>query len=147
MEINIFDYVTEEEIKEEILSGIRFKATNMSEEDFKRVMTNAFYETVRNIANEIFEERGFKEEMESKIEEIIDGLSAYNVFVDTDRWNKHKSKAQILLDQIVEDQKDILKDKVTKTFDAAYRGYLANQDIAQILSDHVYNIFSIKKTD
>lgn len=147
MEINIFDYVTEEEIKEEILSGIRFKATNMSEEDFKRVMTNAFYETVRNIANEIFEERGFKEEMESKIEEIIDGLSAYNVFVDTDRWNKHKSKAQILLDQIVEDQKDILKDKVTKTFDTAYRGYVANQDIAQILSDHVYNIFSIKKTD
>lgn len=147
MEISIFDYVTEEEIREEILNGIRFIATNMSEKDFERVMTNAFYGTVSNIANEVFEERGVKEGMESKVKEIINGLSPYNVFRDEDGWRKHKSKAQILLDQIVEEQKGILKDRVTETFDAAYRGYKANQDLAQILSDHVYEIFSIKKTD
>jgi len=147
MEINIFDYVTEEDIRQEILSGIRYTAMNMSEKDFERVMTNAFYGTVSNIANEIFEERGFKEEMENKIKEIINGLSAYNVFRDKDGFNNYKSKSQILLDQIVEEQKEILKDRVTETFDVAYRGYKANQDIAQILSDHVYEIFSIKKTD
>ena len=38
-----------------------------------------------------------------------------------------------------------MKDRVTETFDAAYRGYTANQDLAQILSDHVYEIFSIKR--
>ncbi len=39
----------------------------MSEKDFERVMTNAFYGTVSNIANEVFEERGVKEGMESKV--------------------------------------------------------------------------------
>lgn len=145
MEINIFDYVTEEEIRQEILCGIGQKARNMSEQDFKRVMSNAFYGTVSDIANKIFEERGFKKEMEDEIERIIKGLSAFNVFVDIDDWRGKKSKAQILLDQIVEEQKEVLKDRVTSVFDKAYSEYKVNQDIAQILSDHIYDMFSLKK--
>lgn len=145
MEINIFDYVTEEEIKQEILSGIGYKARSMSEQDFKRVMSNAFYGTVSDIANEIFEERGFKKEMEDEIKRIIKGLSAFNVFVDDNEWRNKKSKAQILLDQIVEEQKEVLKDRVTSVFDKAYSEYKVDQDIAQILSDHIYDMFSLKK--
>lgn len=145
MEINIFDYVTEDEIRQEILLGIGHKAINMSEQDFKRVMSNAFYGTVSDIANEIFEERGFKKEMEDEIKRIIKGLSAFDVFVDIDDWRSKKSKAQILLDQIVEEQKEVLKERVTSVFDKVYSEYKVEQDIAQILSDHIYDMFSLKK--
>lgn len=145
MEINIFDYVTEDEIRQEILLGIGHKARNMSEQDFKRVMSNAFYGTISDIVNEIFEERGFKKEMEDEIKRIIKGLSAFNVFVDIDDWRSKKSKAQILLDQIVEEQKEVLKERVTSVFDKAYSEYKVEQDIAQILSDHIYDMFSLKK--
>lgn len=145
MELDIFEYVSKEEIRESILEGVRDKAMNLPEKDFKRIMTNAFYGTVSDIANDVFEERGFKEEMESKIKEIIAGLSSFNVFVDDDRFNTHKSKAQLLLDAVVLDQKELLKNRVIETFDSAYQEHAVSQDIAQIMSDHVYEIFNIEK--
>lgn len=141
MEINIFDYVTEEEIREEILSGIRRNAQNMTESDFTRIMTNSFYHSVRKLSEEVIEENGYEFDIKESIRKIIKELSSYTVFDLDDSKNKNR----ILLEKIVSEEESLLREKVIATFDKAFSEYSASQDIAEILSNHVYEIFSIKK--
>ena len=144
MEIDIFGYVNKEEIRSEILLGIRYRAENMSEEDFKRVMSNAFYTTVSSIADEIVSEKGYEFDTRERIKEIIEDLSEWTVFRRPDAWEK-ANKNYLLLEKIVDEEKEKLRKRVIETFDSAFSEYEARQDIAQILSDHIYDIFSIEK--
>lgn len=141
MEINIFDYVTDEQIREEILSSIRQKAMNMTEHDFTRIMTNSFYHSVRKLSEEVIEKNGYEFDIKESIRKIIQELSSYTVFDLDDSKNKNR----ILLEKIVSEEESLLREKVIATFDKAFSEYSASQDIAEILSNHVYEIFSIKK--
>lgn len=142
MEINIMDYVSKEEIKDEILSAFSRKIINMDETDLARVFSNGVYGSVRKVIDDAIIEKGIDLNLDKKIKEVAGEITKFNVFVDADRYNAKKSVAQVMLDEAVIKNKELLEEKVKSTFDKAYSEHEASLDIAQIMSDHVYQMFS-----
>lgn len=141
------DYVSEDDIKNEILTSFSKVVDRMSEKDMTRVITNGLYGSVRKVIDDCITEKEADLNLEEKIKEIANEITSFNVFVDEDRYSRRKSVAQELLDEAVVKNKDLLEIKVKETFDEAYKKYEASQDIAQIMADYVYELFSVKKED
>ena len=117
----------------------------MSEKDFERVMTNAFTEQLAILLTRFSRNVGLKKEWKARLKKLSMGYHLTMFFEMKMGGESIKVRLKFCLIKSWKTKKGILKDRVTETFDAAYRGYTANQDLAQILSDHVYEIFSIKR--
>ena len=144
MEINIMDYVSESEIKESILSAVKEKVYNMKSEDIQRIYTNACYTAVTQYSNEIIKEKGLDFSIEEKVKEIIRNLSAFTVFYHGTYGDKN-SEAFNLTQQIVKEEKEALREVIKENLHKAYSAHEASTDLAQLMADSVFDIFSIKK--
>lgn len=111
MEIDINQYLSEEDKKriteEEYRSAIRSAVVV----DKERLLSNAAYTVVQKLIDEQFGEDMNKLLVEKTIN-IISDLSAYSVFKKKDAWDKDESKGYKYLQEAVENNKELIEDKV-----------------------------------
>lgn len=150
MEINFREYISEEEMKEVIKDEVRIKIRQefSREENFKRILTNSLY---NQVSHEIIslENSGQIKPLKEQVKKIIEELSSYTVFGNdtTDRYNPKLSDNRILLNEVVEENRDELSKVVKKRLNDAYKEYNARSDMADIMAEAVYDLFSIRKEE
>ena len=135
--------MSDEEIKEAILSAVKEKVYNMTERDIERIYSNTCYKAVTEYSNEIIKEKGIEFSVESKVKEIIDNLSSFTVFYRGDSYNRN-SDAYELTQRIVLEEQNMLREVIKNKLNDAYLKHDAENDIAQIMSEAVFEMFSIK---
>jgi uncharacterized membrane protein YheB (UPF0754 family) len=136
LEINIKDYLSEEEIKEVCKDTIRncIKEKLNKEEDIQRFLTNSSYHFVWSAVEELCPEN-MKELITNKIPEIIKGLSTYHVFRKKDVWDKDESKGWILLQKALSETEPLIKERVCELINE-----IGLRDIQEILNEKIENI-------
>ncbi|CBY75876.1 TPA: hypothetical protein ACJUFH_002641 [Listeria monocytogenes] len=144
MEINIMDYVSEDDIKNTILEAVTSKVRNMQDKHLKIIYTNACYSAVTKVTDEIIEERGLEFSVENKVRELIENLSAFTVFYH-DKFAPHEnSKAYNLTQRIVEEEKDLLRETIKQLITKAYSEAKVDMDIADLMSAYVRELFTVE---
>ena len=138
MEINIMDYLSEKEIGECIKEELKKQISNY----INKVGVDTFISNISyiNVFKKIDEEiPDFEIQIKEKVKNIIENLSNYCVFRDETVYER-ESVGQKLLNNAVEENKNILNEKVIEI----YKG-LSKQDIAieicGILEEKIDNMF------
>ena len=138
MEINIMDYLSEKEIGECIKEELKKQISNY----INKVGVDTFISNISyiNVFKKIHEEiPDFEIQIKEKVKNIIENLSNYCVFRDETVYER-ESVGQKLLNNAVEENKNILNEKVIEI----YKG-LSKQDIAieicGILEEKIDNMF------
>lgn len=115
MEINPKEYLSKEEIKEICKEEIRDKVREHFENDgdVTRIMSNVAYHIVLNEADKTVGDS--RELIRENTEKIIKDKDAYRlVFQDGSHSFEKKSLAYTYIEDEVKDQKDYIKDRVSK---------------------------------
>ena len=112
MEINIEDYLDRDEIKDIIKNQIRY----IVERDAERLLTNSAYYVVFKAVDEALDNSA-KEFIKAKAIAIINDLSEYSVFRKKDAWEKEDSIAYQVLQEAMNENKDLIKQKVREAIE------------------------------
>ena len=113
IEINMMDYVSEEEIKDAILESISSYARGCSEEWYKRVLTNVAYQEVFDEIDKELESTTAKEIIKSKVKEQINKDGIYGIFRDKHTFG-YNSIGQEILEECVKDNRDLINKRVVE---------------------------------
>ena len=141
MEINIKDYMSDEEIKtiieDEIVKETR--RTLCSEKEITRILTNiSYYELWRRIEEEV---PNCKEIIKEKTKEQMLDISKFDIFQKRDDFLEYKdSLAQQFLNESVKENKNIIDDKV-KTIMNELSLTDIKYDIHSIIEQYIDNLF------
>ena len=99
--LDINDIVSDEELKEAVLDGIRqsvVRTYSGNEENMKRLFSNLAYEFVFKMVDEQFDGK-LEELLRAKIKEAIGELSCFSVFRKKDAWQTEESVAYKILQE------------------------------------------------
>ena len=144
MEINIKDYMSDEEIKaiieNEIIRETRRKLCN--EKEITRILTNiSYYELWKKIEKEV---PNCQEIIKEKTKEKLQEISKFDIFKSkNDFLEERDSLAQQLLNESVNENKNIINDKV-KTIMNELSLTDIKYDIQSIIEQYVENLFKSK---
>ena len=144
MEINIKDYMSDEEIKtiieDEIVKETR--RTLCSEKEITRILTNiSYYELWRRIEEEV---PNCKEIIKEKTKEQMLDISKFDIFQKRDDFLEYKdSLAQQFLNESVKENKNIIDDKV-KTIMNELSLTDIKYDIHSIIEQYIEDLFKSK---
>ena len=110
IEINIEDYITEEEKKEMVLNAYRNaiyeKMGYMKEDEF---LANVGYEVIFKAVDEMLGEDSRKI-IEEKVKELIGNFSSFEVFRSSDYGNP--SKGYLMIEEAVESNRELINKRV-----------------------------------
>jgi ribosomal protein S3AE len=111
MEINIKDYLSDEEIKDICKGEIRnhVRAT-FKEDDLVRIISNSAYYKAYGIVDDLLPQ-GYEETVVKKVEEIIDDIKSYTVFREKTYYSE-ASIAQQTLEKTIADMSSTIEQKV-----------------------------------
>lgn len=144
MEINIKDYMSDEEIKAIIEDEIvrETRRTLCNEKEITRILTNiSYYELWKKIEQEV---PNCQEIIEEKTKEKILEISKFDIFKKRDNFLGYKdSLAQQLLDESVKENKNIIDDKVKKIMNELSLTDI-KYDIQSIIEQYIENLFKNK---
>ena len=116
----IEQYLTDEEKKDIALRVFEEKLrTSFSTAEAERVLTNMAYEVAEKLVSENINDK-FKEAIENKLPEIIDGLSSYTVFSRGDSYGafrKEPTLAWKTVDDWVKKNNAQIEDRVKAVID------------------------------
>lgn len=151
LEININDYLCEDEIKNIVEDEIRksiYRHFN-DENNIKRILSNVSYELVFNKVDEIIKSTSNITEdtytlINNKVIDIINNLSEYSVFRQSNIYGDKESEAQCMLRCCVESNKDLLKTKVKEIIDNYNYSEIKNY-ISDMLYECIMNNFKEAK--
>ena len=114
MDINILDYLNEEEIKDickdEIRSHVR---ETFKEKDLQRIISNSAYYKAFGIVDDSLPD-GYEKTVVENVEKILKESTGFCLFRKADRFNE-ASPAQKIVDNAVQKNKEIIESNVTKT--------------------------------
>lgn len=144
MNINIMDYLSEEEIKEickeELRANIRRIFSN--EKEITRIITNlSYYELWKEIEDEV---PNYKDIIKEKTIEQLNNISSYDVIRRKDEFNNTNSIAQDILENYVKENKEIIESKV-KTILNELSNTDIKYDIQGIIEEYIENLFRSDK--
>lgn len=133
MEIRIEDYLTEEEIKEIVRREITEKARAAIEEnDLDRIISNSGYRIIFKAIDEQINE-DLTELIRKKAVEVISKLGTWEVFRAKSLWVDANSRAYVCLQEAVEQNKDILVDRIRELMICIDR-----KDLLAMVNDMIY---------
>lgn len=141
MEINIKDYMSDEEIKaiieDEIVKETR--RTLCNEKEITRILTNiSYYELWKKIEEEV---PNCQEIIKEKTKEQMLEISKFDIFQKRDDFLEYKdSLAQQFLNESVKENKNIIDDKV-KTIMNELSLTDIKYDIQSIIEQYIDNLF------
>lgn len=138
--IDIKDYVSEEEIKDiigdEIRRSVRYHMNN--EAELSRVITNISYKELwKQIELEV---PNCEKTLKEKTIERIRNISDYDIFRRKDAYGAEDSLATKLIDECVKENKNIINDKVKNIFNELSNSDL-KYDIKDILEEYIEKLF------
>lgn len=113
MNININDYLSEDEKKEIAIAAFRKECTKRTKDDFERIITNSAYDVVWSQMDE-FCDKSIIAKLKNKIRSIIDDLTEFNVFRKPDAWGRETNAPYVILTDCVMDNRELLSEKVQK---------------------------------
>ena len=140
MNINIMNYLSDEEIKEmckdELRKSIR-KIFN-TEKEITRIITNlSYYELWEEIEKEV---PNFKNIIKEKTIEQLNNISSYDVLRRKDIYESKNSVAQDILEKCVIKNSDIIEKKVKCILNALSKTDI-KYEIKGIIEDYVEKLF------
>ena len=140
MNINIMDYLSNEEIKEickdELRCNIRKIFSN--EKETTRIITNlSYYELWKEIEKEV---PNCKELIKEKTIEQLNNISSYDVLRRKDIYESKNSVAQDILEECVIKNSDIIEKKVKCILNALSKTDI-KYDIKGIIEEYIENLF------
>lgn len=113
LEINIDDYITEEE-KKQIAKETFQQACFMhfkDEDSVKRIISNSAYEIVYKMVDEQFH-FGLDLTLEAKVVEIINSMNWFHLFKKPDTWSRESNSAYQILEKALLDNKELIERNV-----------------------------------
>lgn len=138
MEIKVKDYLLESEIKEIVKDELRFKIRQQFDiNNIERIFTNSAYHIVWEEVNKSID-YDMTEMIKNKVIEVINGMTDYSVFRDKGDYIYGRDKdsiAQTYLNQYVEENKNIINEKVIEIMQGLDSDAIRNQ-----LYDLIYQV-------
>lgn len=111
IEINIYDYISESEIKEIIKESVRDVVSRQVRTNMERIITNSAYDVVWSAVDDAMDGKAV-EILNNKVLSIIDGLNEFNVFRKPDAWGRDSNSPYDMLKKAVENNVDVLEEQV-----------------------------------
>ena len=115
IDINIDDYLTEEDRKRIAEEMYRNALSAKIRDDKERIISNAAYETVSKMCDELIPD--FKELLVQNVKKVITQLSARTVFEAPDHWGSKGNTAWRMLSELTVAKRKRLDNKITKIID------------------------------
>lgn len=153
--VNIYDYLDREEIKEMINEEFReiikrdINTTIKDSKSLSNFLSNISYRYVWQIIEDkvdnLLKENAI-ELITKNVVKVIKAMNRYDVFRSPDYFNR-KSVAQEILDKAVEENKEILQKRVKEVLEKEYLNIQAREEMAEIVSNTVYDLLSVKKVE
>lgn len=141
IDINIKDYISDEEIKAIIEDEITRETRKMlcNEKEITRILTNiSYYELWNKIEQEV---PNCQEIIKNKTKEKIEDLSKFDIFRKAeDYFNEKDSYAQTILNKTIENNKNIIDNKVKTIMEELSLSDL-KYDIQGIIENYIDNLF------
>jgi hypothetical protein len=146
MEIDVREYLSEDEIKQICIEEIRHKVNRQfQEKDLERVISNSAYYKVFGIVDDMLP-GDYAERIVKNVEEIIDNSTDFALF----RWHydtkNPESVGAKIIDEAVRDNKqkiiDALNDYLDKQLNEK-KGKLY-EDFIEMIQDRMWDGFNIK---
>lgn len=140
MNINIEDYLSDNEIKTIIEEGFRDKIKSMfrTEEEVSRIITNlGYYNTFKIIEEEV---PNFKNSIKEQTRKQCENISEFHVFREKDSFSS-QSLGQKYLEEAVENNKKIINEKVIEIMNNLSKEDIASE-ICAILEEKIDNLFT-----
>jgi hypothetical protein len=138
MEIEVKDYLSESEIKEIVQQELRLKVRQQFDlNNIERIFSNSAYHIVWEEVNKSID-YDVTEFIKNKVIQIINELSEYSVFRDKGDYIYGRDKnsiAQDYLNQYVEENKNIIKDRVIEIMQG-----LDSEKLNDQLYDLIYQV-------
>ena len=144
MNINFKDYLSEKEIKEIVIDELRKEAREhfCNEKEFTRILTNiSYYELWKKIEEEVPNSQDIIKE---KVKKELNEISSYDVFRRKGEFNNCNSLAYDILEKYVDENKNIIEDKVKDIFSELSKTDL-KYEIQGILEDYIEKLFLKEK--
>jgi hypothetical protein len=146
MEINVLDYLSQDEIKSICEQEIRTKIqTNLNDRDIDLIIGNGAYYKVWNVVDEYVNEE-YQQKLVEKIHSIIDEMSDFNVLRYSYNDRAPISQASKLLEQVVNERKEDIVAKMNEVVDRKLNGddnelYF---EFADKITNALWNGFTVK---
>lgn len=145
VEIDLNEYLTHEDKKRIAEEEYRQAIRSVVAVDKERILSNAAYTVVQKLIDEQFGE-DMNQLLVEKVKHIIDNLSSYNVFKCKDAWDRDESKGWAYLQQAMDDNKDLIDNRV-KSIVKEWLTLESREDMIQeIAQDAVYNVIRERLT-
>lgn len=140
MNINIEDYLSENEIKEIVEEEFRDRIKELfrKEAATTRIISNLGYYNTFKIIEEVVPD--FKELIKEQTKKQCQNISSYSVFRKKDEFRREDSLAQKYLEEAVEDNKEIINEKVVEILKKLNEQDIANE-ICGLIEDKIDNLF------
>lgn len=137
VEINLDDYLSEQEKKDIAIEVFRGHCLEKFQKDSERIFSNAAYTTVAKLVDEQIEREGgnLDQIIRDKAIQIIGKLSEHSVFKRADHWEKEESAAYKFLQKAVDDNAGLINTRVIELFKA-----IDQDDLAMRVADLTYRV-------
>lgn len=135
--VNVEDYMTKEEIKEIIHQEIRYGVKKSLEREYG--ISNTSYYLVATCVDQLLDEDD-KKKIQENAKKIIDDMTTYSVFQTKDNFRNKNSLAQTYLEESVENNKELISQKVKEIIENVSKSYSLNKDIKEDIEQGVYEM-------
>jgi len=125
-DINIDNYLTEEEKVEIAREAFREHCVKRSQQDFERIITNSAYHVIWEAVEESFD-GDLEEVLKKKVYQIIEDMDNFNVFRTPNVWDRIPNTPFHILLETVKDNKDLIDTKVKQAV-----GSLTKKDMKEV---------------
>ena len=146
MEIDVRDYLSEEEIKQICIEEIRHKVNRQfQEKDLERIISNSAYYKVFGIVDDLLP-GDYAERIVKNVEEIIDNSTDFALF----RWHydakNPESVGAKIIDETVRDNKQKIIDALNDYLDIQLNENKSElyEKFIEMIQDRMWNGFNIK---
>jgi vacuolar-type H+-ATPase subunit H len=131
MTINVEDYLSRDEIVDEIRYQIRRKV----DKDAERILSNTAYDVVFEAVNKALDGK-MQETIKNKVLVIINELNDFNVFRSADAWGSPQTVGMKVLNEAIEENRPAIKERVRELVNR----YDINSRIEQRIDDSLEDI-------
>ena len=144
LEININEYLSNDEIKQAIIDEIKAstRLKMATDTDTSRIISNACYEMASELCDEQLN-TPIKKIIEKKVLEIVNNLSSYTVFSKPDAWDRQPNNMYLFLQKTIEGHKGLIGQIVADNIEKQTLDYLKD-DLKELIIESVQGLF-IKK--
>lgn len=129
MQINIQDYMTEEDMRRIAQEEFRAMCAFSTKENFERILSNAAYSMVHQEVDKVFD-GGMAQTVKENAVKIIQDFSAYSVFRAPDAWGREASKGWTYMQSAIESAKPLIDEKI-----ASYVRNMPEDELRELVAD------------